>query len=261
MQQATVGIVGVGTISTAIVEAVLTLSEHDGVRFVLSPRSEARACALAARFPSVRVTSSNQEVLDACDLVLLAVLPSQVETVCADLRFRPDHVVASLVAGWPPSRLPSLLSPAATVCQLIPLPMIRAHVGPIVMYPEVDAVRALLESCGEIVVPASEAELAVLAAGSATMSSYFALQAEIVGWISSQGLPDDIAERYVAALFHGLSLETAHAGSPTARALITEHETAGGLNEQVRMGLEQSHTFQRVSDELSRLLRERLSGR
>ncbi|HET7900908.1 MAG TPA: NAD(P)-binding domain-containing protein, partial [Candidatus Nanopelagicales bacterium] len=99
------GVVGVGTIAALLVEAIVTGPHADAVEVVLSPRSAHRAADLAGRFDRVRVAASNQDVLDASDVVLLAVLPPQVAEVCADLSFREDHVVAGLAAGWPPSVL------------------------------------------------------------------------------------------------------------------------------------------------------------
>lgn len=230
-----VGVVGVGTIAAALVEAIVTGPRADEVEVVLSPRSQHRAADLADRYAAVRVATDNQAVLDANDVVLLAVLPPQLAEVVDALTFRADHVVASLVAGWPPSVLAARVAPASSICQLIPLPMVALRTGPLVIYPEVPAVADLLEGCGDLVVLGKESDVLVLNCASAVMSSYFELQTTLVEWAAGKGLPRTTALDYVTALFEGLGVEGRAVTDLDAQAL--EHETPGGFNEQVRRGL------------------------
>ena len=254
-----VGVVGVGTIAAAPVEAILTGPRRGDVEVVLSPRSPQRALDLDARFTAVRVAVDNQAVLDGTDVVVLAVLPRQVADVCAALRFRPDHVVASLAAGWPPSLLRDDVAPAGTVCQLIPLPMITSHAGPVVMFPEVPRVASVLKGCGEIVVLDDESDVLVLSCASATMSTYFQLQTTLVDWATGKGLCREVAADYVAALVQGLAAEGA--GLPVDRldSLAVEHETPGGLNEQVRRALTDAGLFAELTRQLDDLHRTRVA--
>jgi len=254
-----VGVVGVGAIAAALVEAILTGPRGGDVEVVLSPRSPARARDLGARFASVRVADDNQAVLDSSDVVVLAVLPRQVAGVCAALRFRPDHVVASLAAGWPPTLLRDHVAPAGTVCQLIPLPMIALHAGPVVMFPEVPTVAAALEGCGEIVVLDDESHVLVLSCASASMSTYFQLQTTLVGWAAGKGLRREVAADYVAALVQGLAAEGAGVPADRLDSLAVEHETPGGLNEQVRRALTDAGLFAELTHQLDDLHRTRVA--
>jgi pyrroline-5-carboxylate reductase len=137
-----VGFVGVGAIATAIVDALVSGPHADEIDVVLSPRSAPRSAELAARYRQVRVAPHNQPVVDAADIVILAVLPDQMAALCSSLSFREEQVVVSLAAGWPPSLLAEHVDPAATVCQMIPLPMIALHTGPVVICPRVRPGRA-----------------------------------------------------------------------------------------------------------------------
>lgn len=253
-----VGIVGVGTIAGAIVEALCTGPHAANIEFVLGPRSPGRAADLAARFPRVRVAVSNQDVVDASEVVVLSVLPGQFEQVCAGLCFRADQVIASLVAGWPPSRLAAAIAPAVSCAQLVPLPMIALHRGPIVMYPGVPLLRRLFDGCGELVEPADEVQLQALAIGSASMSTFFALQSAIAEWIAEHGVERAVAQAYVASLFDGMAAESLQLDANSdLRSMISEHETPGGLNEQVRTALEAAGTFTELHAQFSHLLRTR----
>ena len=253
------GVVGVGAIAAALVEALLTGPRAGAVDVVLSPRSADRAAELAARFDAVTVAASNQAVLDASDVVVLAVLPGQVAAVCADLAFRPDHVVANLAAGWPPSVLAAHVAPATDVCQLIPLPVVTLHAGPLVLFPAHPLLAGLLEGCGDLVVLEREADVMVLNCVSAAMSSFFQLQSTLVGWAAGAGLDRATALEYVTALFHGLATEAVVERGRGREAVPVEHETPGGLNEQVRLALTANGTFTELTRQLDDLLRTRVA--
>jgi pyrroline-5-carboxylate reductase len=51
------------------------------------------------------VATANQEVLDACDVIFVAVLPAQAEATLGELTFKPDHKIISLMAGVAPATL------------------------------------------------------------------------------------------------------------------------------------------------------------
>lgn len=248
-----IGIVGVGTIAVAIVDGLLTSPSPD-IDIVLSPRNESRVAELCERFPHLRVATDNQDVLDTCDTVILAVLPSQLPDVCAALRFRPDQVVASLAARWSADRVAPLVAPATTICQVVPLPIVRLHTGPIVMYPDVAPVRELFGRLGDVIVPDSPTEAASLAIASATMSQFFAMQATVVDWLVGRGVAADAATAYVTSLLHGLTMETIDAMPADVHALITEHETPGGLNHHVRTSLERLGAYRGLTAALDELV-------
>jgi pyrroline-5-carboxylate reductase len=256
-----IGVVGVGAIAAAVVDALLTGPHADGITVLLSPRSAQRAARLAERHASVHVAAGNQEVLDGSDVVLLAVLPGQVAEVCAALRFRADHVVLNLAAGWPPSVLAPVVAPAAQVCQLIPLPMIALHTGPVVLHPAHPLVERLLEGCGDVIVLEQESEIIVLSCASATMSSYFAFHNTVVDWATSKGLPEATAHEYMAALIGGLALEAGGTSLDERAALPVEHETPGGLNEQVRRALTGIGAFSEIVTQLDGMHRDRMQTR
>src|SRR5947209_8756253 len=90
------GFIGTGAITTAIVRGLGAAFAADG-RIHLSPRGAANAATLAGTFRHVDVASSNQDVLDRSDVVILAVRPQVATEVIEALRFRPDHHVISVI--------------------------------------------------------------------------------------------------------------------------------------------------------------------
>ncbi|MEO7126307.1 MAG: NAD(P)-binding domain-containing protein [Nakamurella sp.] len=253
MRDISVGFVGVGTIASSIVEALLSGPNADHIEVVLSPRSVSRSADLAARHPRAFVAADSQAVVDAAEIVILAVLPTQVETVCSALNFRSGQVVVGLPAGWSPSRLGPLAAPATTVCQMIPLPMIALHAGPLVLFPRVPPVADLFEGCGRLIVLEHEDDIPILSSASAMMSSFFAAQASVVDWIAQHGFAEDVAASYVTALVHGLATEGLARNPYDAAGLIVDHETPGGLNASLRRSLESEGVFDTLASHLTEI--------
>ena len=248
-----VGFVGVGAISTAIVDALMSGPHAEEIDVVLSPRSAPRSAELAARHRRVRVAPHNQLVVDAADIVILAVLPDQMAALCSSLSFREEQVVVSLAAGWPPSLLAQHVDPAATVCQMIPLPMIALHTGPVVICPRVPLVEHLLQGCGEIVHIEREEDLIVLSCASATMSTFLAFENTVIDWAIKHGLDAQTAKDYVAGLFLGLATEAMHTERDRLPELPREYETPGGLNEYLRRSLTTAGVFAELANHLDHL--------
>lgn len=250
-----VGLIGVGAIGSCLVEAIMTGPRAKSVDFSLSPRSVRRSTQLAQRYPNVAVEKSNQEVLDRCELVLIGVLPEQVGEVCSALRFRGDNSVAGLAAGWPPSLLRPVVSPAARVSQLIPLPMVAMHTGPIVASPALPEVRWLLTGCGEVIEAQEEGDAVPLLCATATMSSLIEMQLTVVKWLVGLGLSPSAAKAYMDLFLQGLAAEFSAAPVAELEHLTRQHETPGGLNERVRQMLLSRGFFRDLRHELDAIHR------
>jgi len=102
------GFVGTGAMTSAIVGGLRSGAvERHCIR--LSPRNPGIAADLASRFPAVSIATSNQDVLDGSEIVVLAVRPQIARNVVSKLRFRPDHRVISIVSGLSLRRVSDLV--------------------------------------------------------------------------------------------------------------------------------------------------------
>jgi pyrroline-5-carboxylate reductase len=247
------GFVGVGAISEAVIEALLTGPNAADIEVVLSPRNAERSAKLAAKYSKASIGSSNQNVLDESDVVFMGVLPGQMNDVCAELMFRADHTVVSLIAGMPPSTVAGIVSPATEVVQMIPLPVIAMHAGPLVICPGNPAMVKLFEGCGEIVVLNDEAHIFILSCTSAAMSTFFEYQNTVINWSAIAGLPNDIAHKYATSLFKGLATEAMATPFAHLPEMPREHETPGGLNEHIRTSLIKAGMFDEVTKQLEHI--------
>ncbi len=237
-----IGFLGVGTISTAVIRAMSDRPVQGG-SILLSPRSEHMSTQLAAEFPHCRRMASNQEVVDESDMVVLAMRPQQLDEALSSVRFRDDQVVASFIAGTPPSQIAALVSPASRVAQLIPLPAIELGRGPLLICPAVAEVERAFEGLGDVIVWEDESRIRVFSCASAFMSTYYELQNTIIGWMSTRGIDEDTAARYILSELEGLA--AVGKATPVERLgdLPGEHQTRGGLNERVRRTLGEQGWF------------------
>ena len=133
-------------------------------------------------------------------------------------------------AWWPASPRRAwrrTCSPATAITQLIPLPMIALHTGPVVMCPPLPRVAWLLDGCGEIVSIENEDHLVALSCASATMSTFLAFENTVIDWLLGAGLPARQARDYAATLFQGLATETLRTELDQRAQMPQEHETPG----------------------------------
>jgi pyrroline-5-carboxylate reductase len=236
-----IGFIGTGTIAGAMVEGLSGLPSPPAIH--VSPRSQSVSTALAARFANVRRADSNAEVAEA-DIVVLGMRPAQLAEAMAGLRFRPEQIVLSLVAGLGLAELQKL-APAARLARAVPVPGIARGIGPVTLYPGLPELVALLKPLGDLFVVADEGRLN-MGGLSTFMSSYYELQARLIAAAVAGGAPPEDARRYAVSLL-GMLADTARRVAPgDFDRLIEEHQTKGGLNENVRARLLAEGWFEAV---------------
>lgn len=237
-----IGFLGVGTISTAVIRA---MARRPGPpeEILLSPRSERLSTALAEEFAHCRRLASNEEVVEHSDIVVLAMRPQQLDEALEGLRFRADQVIASFVAGTPPSQMAGLVAPAARVAQLIPLPAIELDRGPLLICPAIPEVERAFAGLGDVICWEDESRIRVFSCASAYMSTYYEMQNRIIEWMEARGVERDVAARYILSELDGLA--AVGKATPVERLdeLPDEHQTRGGLNERVRRTLSEQGWF------------------
>jgi pyrroline-5-carboxylate reductase len=243
---ASIGFIGTGTISGAMVEGLSRQSP--ALEIVVSPRSETVSRGLAERYPNVRRAASNAEVAMA-EIVVLGMRPAQLEAALTGLDFGPEQIVLSLVAGLALADVQKL-APSSRVARAVPMPGIARATGPLTLYPDVPELVELLAPLGDLFVVGSETELN-MGGLSALMSSYFELMNRLIALAISSGVEPEEAKQFVVSLF-GMLADTARR-TPTDQfgKLVEEHQTKGGLNERVRSKLLASGWFETLPEALT----------
>jgi len=244
-----IGFLGVGTVSTAVIHA-MSARPGDHYTLFLSPRSADTTQELAATYPHCMRLESNQAVIDASDMVVISMRPQQMDAALKGLVFRSDQVIASFIAAMPPSQMAPLVAPATRIAQLVPLPPIALHKGPLLICPSIPEVMAAFAGLGDIVVLEDETKIRVISCASAVMSTYYEMQNSIIAWAVERGLDRSISALYVRSLLEGLAVAGRHADEADLDALPAEHQTKGGLNERVRAGLMADDWFEHLRRQL-----------
>jgi pyrroline-5-carboxylate reductase len=245
---ASLGFIGTGAITDAVVQGLNAAgnTEHD---IHLSPRSEARSRALAARYERVIREETNAAVVAKSDIVFLAVRPQQMPELVG-LRFRAEQIVVSFLAGTPIDQLRPFVAPAARLVRVVPLPCIGLGQGPILMMPSDPTVEALFGKLGDLIVLTDEANFASVSAITGLMSSHFELQNVALDWLKTQEVPDGQAALYVRSFFAGLGAIGLAAGRAGQSIDVANYETRGGLNEACRIQLSGAGWFGQVNEAL-----------
>src|SRR6516164_7938597 len=145
-----IGFVGTGAITKAVVTGLLR-SGMAWERITLSPRGEKTAAELAALDDRIHIGANNQDVLDASDIVCLAVVPQIAAEVLSELKFDSRHHVISFVAAISIDTMERLVHPAARVVRTIPLPAVAEGKGSTAICPPDAIAKALFSAMGEAV--------------------------------------------------------------------------------------------------------------
>lgn len=227
----TYGVVGVGALGEAIVTGLVT-GTTDAPSVVLSPRSSARTAALADAHSSVRVAADNQAVLDAADVVLVC-LRQQDWPALADLVWRPEHVVVSTVAGVGEAELRAEVAPARNVARAVPMVPVRDHRWRTPVRPPVPEAMALFERTGGAIAVGTDEEYDAIFTGLGTVAPFFDYLATIEGFLVSHGLDSQDARSLLSGAFAEIGAELGTADEPDFEAMLRQHATPGGGNEQL----------------------------
>jgi pyrroline-5-carboxylate reductase len=248
------GFLGAGTISSAMVTGLC--SPGGGTHSIrLSPRNPAVAAELAGRFPQVSVASSNQQVLDECETVVIAVRPQIAHEVLSELHFQANHDVISLVSGLPVRKLSGLVAPASRVVRAVPLPSTAKRRCPTAIYPPDPVAEELFGALGAAFAVDTESEFDAFCTATATMATYFALADGVSTWLARHGIPEAQARDYTARIFSGLANTALEKPDLSFQSLAADHATRGGTNEQVLRELREHGVFEHFSEALDGILR------
>lgn len=247
------GFIGTGEITSSIVTGLCSsVTTPPSIR--LSPRNAENAQRLASRFSSVSISSSNQEVLDHSDTIVIAVRPQVVRDVLADLHFRPDHEVVSLVSGLSLRSVSQIVAPAVRVTRAVPLPSTAKRLSPTGIYPPEPAASELFAALGSVFAVESENDFNALCAVTATMAAQFAFMESISSWLAQHGIPESKARDYIARMSWGLTATAIDAPERSFQSLAGSHATAGGINEQFLRYLTEHGLLTNVTEALDAIL-------
>jgi pyrroline-5-carboxylate reductase len=117
----TVGFIGCGKMATALAQGFIRANLVAPAQLIGSDVAEESRDAFS-RATGAATTSRNHEVLQAAEVVVLAVKPNQVQAVIAEIRdgITSSHLILSIAAGVTLARLEEVLPEGTRVVRVIP---------------------------------------------------------------------------------------------------------------------------------------------
>ena len=91
------GFIGTGKITSAVITGICT-SKISFQKILISSRNNNIAQNLKKRFRKVSIAKTNQEIVDKCNWVFLAVTPKVGEKIIPKLKFRSNQTVVSFIS-------------------------------------------------------------------------------------------------------------------------------------------------------------------
>jgi pyrroline-5-carboxylate reductase len=129
------------------------------------------------------------------------------------------------------------------------------------MYPPDPSLKALFEKMGVVIELDREEEFELFTTATAIMSSYFRFAETVVAWMQQEGVSEAKAHAFVSQILLGLAGAAAASPESSFAELTEEHQTHGGLNEQVLQSVTAAGVFTELDHALDGVLARLVAGR
>lgn len=250
---ALIGVLGTGNLAEFLIRGAAGAP----LRFLLSPRSEARARLLATRYPA-EVATSNQDVLDRAERILVCLPATEGPEILKGLRFRAGQSVLSCMAGTGPAALAALVAPAGAAAAMMPGFANAFGAGPSVLCPPDPEWQAFLAHLGPVLPFQDESQFTAAAVMGALSGAQVHWMRRLTLWFQAQGLPPDTARNLVASLMRG-NAEVLLQAPESLEAIAAGVTTPGGITQALVAGLDEAGALDAWTGGLD-AIRDRLSG-
>ena len=248
------GFIGTGNITVAVVNGICT-SKIPFSKIIVSPRNKLKARNLKNKFKKIYIAKNNQDVVDKCDWVFLAVTPKICEKILPKLRFKSNQKIISFVATINLAKLKKIVTKKLIIVRAIPLPFISLKKGPVPIYPPDKKVKNFFDKIGTTIEIKSEKLSQNFWATSGLMAPFYELLKVLSDWLVKKGIKRKEAQKYITSLFVALSEDSVVNSKKDLKHLVSESQTPGGLNEQAVKELKKLGLYQSIEKSLNSILK------
>ena len=141
------GFIGAGKITSSVVTGICN-SKISFSKILVSPRNRSIAKKLSKRFKKVNISKNNQEIINKCDWIFLAITPAVGTIIIKDLKFRSNQTIISFISTITLAQLKKMIKVKAKIIRAIPLPPISLKKGPVPIYPPNKKVKNFFDKIG-----------------------------------------------------------------------------------------------------------------
>jgi len=248
-----IGFLGAGNMSQALIKGIIESKVIAADHIYVSNRTPGKLIKLRETY-GVRTFEYNQEIIDTCDVVILAMKPHDLPEAVMELAqyFRPEQVIISLAAGVSLSKLEKLI-PAGRLIRLMPnTPSLigRGVIGVLSAEQEDTIVRDIIDDLfshlGFILKVETEDQFdALMVSCSSGTGFVFEMMMYWQDWIQEHGFSVEDSKKMTIETFLGASLLAAQSAGVDieelqSRATSKKGITAAGLSSMRELEIERA---------------------
>ena len=248
------GFIGTGKITSSVVSGICR-SNLSFKKILLSPRNRSIAKKLTKNFKKVSIAKNNQEILNSCNWIFLAVTPTVGQKIIKDLKFKSTHTIISFISTMTLPQLRKAIKVKAEIIRAIPLPPISIRKGPVPIFPPNKKVKNFFNKLGTTVEINNEKLSKNFWSTSGMMAPFYELLSTMSNWLVERGVKRDKAQKYITSLFVALSEDAVVNSKKDLKYLVKESQTPRGLNEQGVKELRKSGFYRSTEKTLNSILK------
>ena len=113
------GFIGTGKITSSVVTGICK-SKIYFQKILLSPRNRNVAKRLKREFKRVSIANNNQEIVNSCNWIFLAITPTVGQKIIKNLKFKAGQTIVSFISTMTLPQLKKAIKVKATIVRAIP---------------------------------------------------------------------------------------------------------------------------------------------
>ena len=244
------GFIGTGKIASSVIKGISKSSiKYD--KIYISLRNKKISNNFKRKYKKIVIENKNQQIIDKCSWVFLAVTPTVGERIIKDLKFKSNQTIISFISTITIPRLKKMVKVKADIVRAIPLPPISLKKGPIPICPPNKKVKSFFDKIGSTVEIKNEKLSINFWSTSGMMASYYDLLRTMSDWLVKRGVKRLDAQKYITSLFLALSKDAVVNSKKDLKYLVKESQTPKGLNEQALKDMSRKKFYKSIIETLN----------
>ena len=248
------GFIGTGKITSSVVTGICG-SKIPYKNIILSPRNRSIAQKLKKKYRKVSIAKNNQEIVNSCNWIFLAVTPSVGQKIIKNLKFKSNQTIVSFISTMTLPQLKKAIKVKANIFRAIPLPPISLRKGPVPVFPPNKKIKNFFDKLGTTVEINNERLSKNFWSTSGMMAPFYELLSTMSNWLVKRGVKRDKAQKYITSLFVALSEDAVVNSKKDLKFLVKESQTPRGLNEQGVKELRKAGFYRSTEKTLNSILK------
>ena len=248
------GFIGTGKITSSVVTGICG-SKIPYKSIILSPRNRIVAQKLKKKYRKVSIAKNNQEIVNSCNWIFLAVTPSVGQKIIKNLKFKSNQTIVSFISTMTLLQLKKAIKVKAKIFRAIPLPPISLRKGPVPVFPPNKKIKNFFDKLGTTVEINNEKLSKNFWSTSGMMAPFYELLNTMSNWLVKRGINRNEAQSYITSLFVALSEDAVVNSKKDLKYLVKESQTPRGLNEQGVKELKKAGFYRSTEKTLNSILK------